>query len=73
MISRVSWKYWPKYEFTLTSYGPAKVEFALDRSNNYNPINELSTFIASKSTIGLGKLSIYDKINAKKRIYMDSV
>jgi hypothetical protein len=49
------------------------VEFILDKSNKYNPINELSDFISSKSLIGLGKVSDYDKINASKRIYMDAI
>ena len=45
----------------------------LDRSNKYNPIHELSTFVETKSTIGLGKISHYDKINASKRMYMDAI
>lgn len=72
-MARVGWRYWDKHEYTLTSYGPAKVEFTLDNSNKFNMINELSEFIASKSTIGLGKVSYYDRIAASKRIYMDSI
>lgn len=36
-------------------------------------MNELADFITSKSTIGLGKVSEYDKIAASKRIYMDAI
>lgn len=25
LITRVGWRYWDKHEYTLTSYGPAKV------------------------------------------------
>lgn len=57
LVVRVGWRYWDKHEYTLTSYGPAKVQFILDNSNKYNTVNELSDFIASKSTIGLGKVS----------------
>jgi hypothetical protein len=42
-------------------------------SNKFNPIVELSEFIALKSRIGLGKTSEYDRINASKRIYMDAI
>jgi hypothetical protein len=38
MISKINWKYWNNYSLTLTSYGPQKVDFVLDRSNTYNPI-----------------------------------
>ena len=73
MICRIGWRYWDSHEYTLTSYGPAKVDFVLDRSNTYNAINEISQFIAGKSTIGLGKVSEYDKIDASKSIYMDAI
>lgn len=72
MISKINWKYWNSYNLTLTSYGPAKVDFVLDRSNTHNPIHELFQFIDKKSLIGLGKVSNYDKIAARKRMYMDA-
>ena len=45
LISKINWKYWNTHELTITSYGPTKVDFVLDRSNTYNATHEISQFI----------------------------